>query len=62
MVRNVKSLTKKSTHYELQELLSSTPKLHAYPVVDNPCMLLETFENDRITSIYFSQALRMEAK
>lgn len=37
MVKNVKFLTKQSTYYELQELLTTTHKLMAYPLVDNPC-------------------------
>ncbi|VDN84712.1 unnamed protein product [Brugia pahangi] len=46
MVKNVKFLTKQSTYYELQELLTTTHKLMAYPLVDDPCelfILLVTF-------------------
>ena len=36
MVRNVKSLSKKSTYRELQDLLINMPRLKAFPVVDDP--------------------------
>uniref|UniRef100_A0A183DAV3 CBS domain-containing protein n=1 Tax=Gongylonema pulchrum TaxID=637853 RepID=A0A183DAV3_9BILA len=50
MVRNVKFLSKRSTHYELQELLSITPKLRAYPVVDDPesMMLLGSVSRENL--------------
>uniref|UniRef100_A0A915PI94 Chloride channel protein n=1 Tax=Setaria digitata TaxID=48799 RepID=A0A915PI94_9BILA len=40
MVRNVKYLTKQSTYDELQELLTTTHKLLAYPLVDNPSSMI----------------------
>ncbi|VDO30376.1 unnamed protein product [Onchocerca flexuosa] len=40
MVKNVKFLTKQSTYYELQELLITTNKLMAYPLVDNPSSMI----------------------
>ncbi|KAM3719946.1 Chloride channel protein [Dirofilaria immitis] len=40
MVKNVKFLTKQSTYYELQELLSTTQKLMAYPLVDNSLSMI----------------------
>uniref|UniRef100_A0A0R3RQY3 Chloride channel protein n=1 Tax=Elaeophora elaphi TaxID=1147741 RepID=A0A0R3RQY3_9BILA len=40
MVKNVKFLTKQSTYYELQELLTTTHKLMAYPLVDNPSSMI----------------------
>uniref|UniRef100_A0A1I8ENK5 Chloride channel protein n=1 Tax=Wuchereria bancrofti TaxID=6293 RepID=A0A1I8ENK5_WUCBA len=43
MVKNVKFLTKQSTYYELQELLTTTHKLMAYPLVDDPCELFILF-------------------
>ncbi|VDK87646.1 unnamed protein product, partial [Litomosoides sigmodontis] len=39
MVKNVKFLTRQSTYYELQELLS-TLKIMAYPLVDNPSSMI----------------------
>ncbi|MCP9262385.1 Chloride channel protein [Dirofilaria immitis] len=38
--KNVKFLTKQSTYYELQELLSTTQKLMAYPLVDNSLSMI----------------------
>ncbi|KAK6102793.1 Voltage gated chloride channel family protein [Brugia pahangi] len=40
MVKNVKFLTKQSTYYELQELLTTTHKLMAYPLVDDPSSMI----------------------
>ncbi|EFO19065.2 CBS domain-containing protein [Loa loa] len=40
MVKNVKFLTKQSTYYELQELLTTTRKLMAYPLVDDPSSMI----------------------
>ncbi|VDD89570.1 unnamed protein product [Enterobius vermicularis] len=39
MVRNVKSVSKKTTYRELQDMLLGMPRLKAFPVVDDPAFL-----------------------
>lgn len=57
MVKNVKFLTKQSTYYELQELLTTTYKLMAYPLVDDPCNFFYFYLKLKFLMFYWKEYL-----